>query len=558
MAYAAVSESTLASPAEMESIATMRKDLEPELSALKAAGKDFRHTTGDIFFTRLLRGNNGDIAESVKWYRNFLKLREEYGLDDIHTQAEAKGSKWKHTEMPHYDEISKYMTTVFDEDKFVCPTGNLVWYDAFADARMKEMLEEVGEQKAVAAHHWVCERRTSAIDKKSYEQGKIVKIIRIIDCENGGLSQFSKEQDKFDKKWSRPVLMGTSIESVHLVFVTNFRNIWMRLWEVFKVFIPVRLVARFRLLGTDYMQDKEYLTEVGPALNKELIALNKSHVEGTTDSMELEGTMKGIRAGRVMERYVNVEAGQKVCWAYKIGKPSDSEGQGGFLSRMAGKFAGSEIVFGVRGFWYDKSENDIEQVPVKVRSAGVKDGDAAEFLVDGKPVAGFTPAAGVNVVALERKTRAVVLSKTYEFSTDADAANSQFVNDVRGLPRTCMLLVAVKGGGAEGLSEEAWRLLKTWGASISEGHWQTGYALIGLKNEMAAGENRGPDVVAEGMVPAMEQNAELVPATEVKEEDGEQKGSLIVDRAGCVSIRWSNLHSFVSNKTVAEFKVWAE
>merc|ERR1719183_2322521 len=111
MAYATVSDDRLADDAEMNVIATLRSKLDPELKALAAEGKDFPHTTGDIFMTRLLRGNNGNVEEAVKWYRNFLELRKKWKLDEIHMECEKINLPWVASKMPHYDEISKYFTT---------------------------------------------------------------------------------------------------------------------------------------------------------------------------------------------------------------------------------------------------------------------------------------------------------------------------------------------------------------------------------------------------------------------------------------------------------------
>lgn len=132
------------------------------------------------------------------------------------------------------------------------------------------------------------------------------------------------------------------------------------------------------------------------------------------------------------------------------------------------------------------------------------------------------------------------------------------VADIAALPKTAMVLVAVKGTGAEELSEDAWEALQGCGAVIKEGHWHKGYALVGTKFGVNVAEARGGDVVAEGEVPSKESTIDLLPPKEVSVESGKQTGSLTVDRGGMVILRWSNAHSYMANKAVAKYKVAVE
>jgi len=562
MAYALTSEVTLASAAELEVIATLREKLEPELKALKDAGKDFLHTTGDIFFTRMLRGCNGNVDETVEWYRKFVELRATYKLDDIHLECEKNGVNWDASKMPHSEEMTKYINTSFDEKTLRTEKGLLVWYDSMGDARSQALLAEMSEEKIIKYFHTTFERRTSTLDRISREEGRIVKILRVMDCEGAGFWQLNRQWQKYEKQMLYPVLLGTSIETVHLVFVTNFPSFFVKFFEIFKVIIPPRLLARFRLLDGDYMKDKEYLAEVGPEINKKLVATNKSHdaegggcITGAADNYE--GTNQTIPAADTMERIMSVTAGQKVTWDFTMGKGDEvSSEKSGFFARMASKFSGSEIMFSANAIWTDKMPHEIPKIAAKVRSAGASDGDEASFWVDGKQI-DYSAGAGVNIIAIDLETQEQVLSKSYDLCKD-DNLNTQLASDLNALPRKTMVLVAVKGGGAEELTADAWAALENCGAVLKEGHWQKGYALVGTRGGACIAEARGADVVAEGEVPAFEVDAELLAPREISIESGNQTGSLQADRGGMIILKWSNMHCFLANKAVANFKMTLE
>jgi len=118
-----------------------------------------------------------------------------------------------------------------------------------------------------------------------------------------------------------------------------------------------------------------------------------------------------------------------------------------------------------------------------------------------------------------------------------------------------MVLLAVKGTGAEKLTEDALDALRKVGATIRAGHWHQGYALIGCNGGLTVAESRGGDATAEGAVPTLETEAQLLAPQEVSADSGDQRGSVQAERAGMIMVRWSNLHSFFARKMLASFKV---
>lgn len=551
-------EATFAEGEELEKVKELRTKLEPELKALADAGKDFPHITGDIWLTRVLRGMHGNVDESLAWYREFLVLREKHALDQVHQDCEAKSIPWKTTAFPDSENILKYMNLSFDEDSMRGPNGQLLWYDACGDLRLEAMLGELGDERLEKFMTMISERRLVALDNVSRKEGRIVKIVRVIDLE--GSSMMSRDQIK--KLYIPPVLKGTSIEVIHRSYAINCKPFWVKAAEMSKSLLPPRVAARFKILGKDYMQDKDYLADVGPAMTKQFIATNQTHLKIAGDSAgidsqeEREGTNVSVPAGGMVDRILSVSPGDTVSWEYRIGKPeAAAAASGGFFSMMANKIAGSEVMFSAYAVWTDKMPHEIEFLSAKVRSAGVENGDAAEFVVDGKPI-DFEVGSGVNVIAMAPQSRVLLLQKTYDTMKDADGQSKQLVSDIDGLPNGTFVMVAVKGSGAEELSSEAWQALQDCGSKIKGGgHWHKGYALMGTKGGMLYDESRGPDVTCDASIPTLEIEANLVLPKEVNEGSGDQSGSVRVERGGLLALRWSNSHSYVVGRTIAQYKI---
>lgn len=550
----------LASEEEMKIIAEIRAKLAPELQALKEQGLDFPHTTGDIFMTRMLRGNNSNVDESVTWFHNFRKMRKDRGLDEIHMECEKNNIPWVNSKMPHYDEISKYYNTIADETDLSLrtPNGQLVWYDGCGETNVKALLANVSKEKIIKFFHTLFERRTSTVDKLSREQGKLIKIFKIFDFAGWQFSSHSdREWSKFEKTEIWPVLVGSSCEITQLIFFTGFPPILKKVFDVLAAPFPKRLTRNFRVLDSDFLQDKEFLGSITAGVAKKFLDQNKCHTEAQKedDAFKYEGESQLVLKGSAMERIVEVKPGQKVTWAFTMGKANETQKQG-WLSSLTSSMSNTEVTFSVSGMWSDKLPEDIGSVKAKVRSAGADSGNAAEFWVDNKKIE-FEAGKGVNIVAVELESLCVVHKKTYDLAADADGCNKAIVDDLKGLPRRCMILVGVKGTGAEELNQEAWAALDTCGAIINQGHYNKGYALVGTNFGAHVAEAREGDAVAEGDVPKAETEAELVQPHDVNVESGEQTGSLDCDRGGMVILRWSNINSMVADKAIAKYKIEA-
>lgn len=368
--YGSKSELTLGSEKELEDVSELRRILEPELAALTADDKSFPHTTGDIFMTRLLRGNNGNIEDACTWFRKFIEMRKKYDLDRIHRQCESDSIPWVNTSLPHSSEILPHMTISFDEEKMITPGGHLLWFDSYGDSRADECFKSSGKDKLIEYMHFVLERRTSVLDRMSREQNRMVKIIRVMDFEGVGMWMMNSEYTKVSKEHIEPVMLGTSIEVVHLVFLINFPPWAMRVWKVASKIIPARLLTRFRIFGADFLQDKEFLSEVGVALITRCLRSRQRVGEaGVSDDGAVEGSGKIIAAGNVMERVIEVKAGQRVAWTYKVGTSADHGDSRGMLGKALDLAAGddSTLTFSAQLLPLTEGLEDMDDLEVQVK-----------------------------------------------------------------------------------------------------------------------------------------------------------------------------------------------
>lgn len=548
-----MSDNDLPSGSELEQISEIRKALETELRQLEATSANFPHTTGDIFMTRLLRGNNGNVEESVKWYRNCLELRAKFGLDDVHRRASAQNLRWSSTALPHSEDMAKYFNFVFDES-LLSLTGHVVWYDAIGDARTAAMLKEFDKEKATEFFKYLVEIRSAVLDRMSVERGRLIRNTRIMDFEASGMWQMNKEWNKFEKEVVYAMLMGTSIEHAQVLFVINFPWFFVKVWDTIKGNFPSRVVSRVRVLGSDFMSNPEYLAEVGPALTAELLAKKRNRDPTGYVVPPLEGGLEYIPPGRVMERVVEVAAGQRVSWSYKVCGAAEVSNSRSFLGKIAtaatSMLESSEVVFSVVGIWTDRIQCEIPRIKCKARSVSVFEGGAAEFWMNDALVE-HKAERGVNLVALDANTQELRLKQCYDFAEGSQGLKE----DLAALPKTCIVLVALKGKGAESLTEEALESLRGLGGTLQAGIYQQGYALIGSTWGVATAETKGNDAVAEGEALTMDTTSELVASTEVSPSSGLVEGSTDVERGGLVVVKWSNYHSFVHKKALSEYKV---
>jgi len=274
--------------------------------------------------TRLLRGNFRDLKKAQEWFERYLLLREKNDLDNVHRKMESSRTPWRTDKMPHAAEVLKYADIIFDEDKWRSAKGDLLWYESLA-WDPAGLLKDVGWDKYLEFQKALLERRLAVLNKLSGEQDRIVKITLIYDLEGSGFSSYNKEFSKLNQRDVAPLLIGTSIESGKRVYFINTPWWFLKIFDSgVKKLIPAQTLAKFRFLGTDYLQNEEFLKDVGATM----IAQLRSARRETPHSSDLDasqGEKKIVPPGKVIEKPLQISKGQRITWEFVIGDPGEVE-----------------------------------------------------------------------------------------------------------------------------------------------------------------------------------------------------------------------------------------
>lgn len=395
-------DESLASEAELELVAALRAELQPELGALAAAGCDFAHVVGDVFLTRVVRGCDRDVVQAAAWYRKYLALRKEHGLDDIYRQCVAAGAKFEAGSMPGAAEVRRYYNTHFDEASLRTPQGYLIWYDSLGDVDQQAMKADMDRFKTYIK--CVSEMRAVTADRLSREEKRLIKMVRVLDCE--GVSPWGTDPEVFKmfRDFFFAFMKATSIEMVHRLYVVNCAWFAIKMYGFFSGMMPARMKSRSTPLGADFMSHDE-LTRYIPG--DKLARLSATRSTDGDDGTTLQGSNRMLFAGGSMNKSVPAKAGQTVSWSFSMGLPSAAEASpragagvadsglaamrgfaGAALDRVSGEV--SDVFFGV-SLWSESdggsaNGEDVAKEKVLVAPAKV---DAGSGVVEGSVQAPF-------------------------------------------------------------------------------------------------------------------------------------------------------------------------
>ena len=262
----------LADDAETAQVAEMRAALKDELAAV-CCGK-WPDVTGDVRLLRFLRGFDNDVPKALAAVRDLLAIRRQYAMDDYH-------ERWAHVEchherghFPRQNDIHRLKpgAPTLGLSKDGCPVG----YEPLRDHWYGKCLDEIGEDGMIEFYVAQCESRNMQLHQLSEAQGRMAKLILVIDLRSVSLWQLtSRKWAKFDEAHQR-VINRTLAEIIARIYVINTPR-WALWWyKTIEWWVPVKTRGKIRLLGTDYraelleVMDEEIVEAMlafdGPAL----------------------------------------------------------------------------------------------------------------------------------------------------------------------------------------------------------------------------------------------------------------------------------------------------
>lgn len=309
-----------ASPEELEKIAKLREHFAEEFSRRQAEGRDYPAFFGDHKLTRVLRGNDGDIAKSIEWFSAYLKMWHDLDLDakvpllpDVTANdglapidmRSVPGAKFRELQPQVYN--AGRLTT----------SGDVIYYLPMSEYFPAKVVEQNLFEDLKDHVMFDALIRDLHVDYLSRKQNRLVKIVWIVDWGGISMSQsYNKEVMRYDNDTLGIIRSTINCELVHATIAANTPRWGVILWEGVKYFWPEKFRQRILVLGKDWPTDQFLLRYIGADQIASFVSMRK-HGLGQDDSGQNSGTIK-ISPGGVLERIFMAKEGQRYTWECEV------------------------------------------------------------------------------------------------------------------------------------------------------------------------------------------------------------------------------------------------
>ncbi|PIN24753.1 Phosphatidylinositol transfer protein SEC14 [Handroanthus impetiginosus] len=208
----------------------------------QSPGKHFDYHT----LLRFLRMRDFDMAKAKDMFMQYIKWRQEFGVDVITKEFKFEECQQVKIFYPHgFHGVDRY--------------GRPVYIERIGMIDL-DMLLQVTTIERLVKHH-VCEQEKTlnwrypacSLAAKKH----IASTISILDVKNVGMSQFSKPARYLFLEIQR-IDSNYYPETLHRLFIVNAGSGFRVIWKTIKAFLDARTLAKIRVLGADY---KSSLTE---------------------------------------------------------------------------------------------------------------------------------------------------------------------------------------------------------------------------------------------------------------------------------------------------------
>ncbi|CAK0801125.1 unnamed protein product [Prorocentrum cordatum] len=317
-APAAAGDDGLATEDERLLLAQLREHFADDLQRRTAEGRAHSCCFGDLALTRVLRGNDGDLAKATAWLARFL---QRWDACDLDTMLRHLVQEWDRvgspipldSMLPYYGEVQHFVRAVFTAPK-PSPQGDLINYISLARFEMAEMIDKLEWEHWVQYMYGATVMRMIECDRQSRAQGRLVKAITLIDV--GGVSVSMLNCPQWHKQNHRDI--GTFQEHIAAevfgeVCILNTPWLVMRLYDVVSVFIPERFRRKVRLLRGDGTDDPAFVALAGGIDQlRQLLAVRHSLFESPPHAGVAERSLFSTR------RVATVSAGQEFALSVDV------------------------------------------------------------------------------------------------------------------------------------------------------------------------------------------------------------------------------------------------
>ena len=346
--------SPLALPEEEAVIDLFKEDLGTLLT--EGSHSRFPEVVGDISLLRLLRGREYDPEDCLRTFRSHIEKRRLHKMDAIRDRISSSEDlpslatkedphAYHMTDIVHGDTAFKY--TPCNPNAGYSPNGHCIILTPLGCHNTRGMVkalvaEEDGkgqeEKKSWGDKYleYVCEelvRRQMQMDNLSRQQGRLVKMINIINCEgismwhlsHAEVLRFSKRIKNILQTWPEGMARVITINTPWIV--NNFYN------GFFQFLFPKRSRRKFHMYGFDYRE--KLLDRISPATLAQLLQMNHEYglSSGASDSdaagdgeLNNSGSLRNrnteeileLAAGKDKDILVHVDAAKVQCLTWCV------------------------------------------------------------------------------------------------------------------------------------------------------------------------------------------------------------------------------------------------
>lgn len=339
----AVEGDHLATEEEQVLMMQLRARFARELAAITAPC-----LVGDVALLRVLRGNGNDLEHATAWMKRCLLKVQESELEKMLAEMsraldEAQTMRPLDTMLPHYDVLKEYVRAIFTAPKLT-PSGDLVNYISLAHFDMWALMKCVTWQHWVKYMHGATAMRMVEVDRQSRLQGRLVRVVTIIDVADCKLGMFTCPQ--FHRNHSRD--LGSFQESVAAeifgqVVLLNAPWLVQKLCGTLMHLIPERFRHKFRVVDGDGTDNPDFVRAVGGLDQlRQLLAVRESmfHAEPGLDLSVAKPEVHMVRRRQVHVESLDVLPGQRLEWTAAV-----LPGSGDLL------MGASDLLFSIDAIW---------------------------------------------------------------------------------------------------------------------------------------------------------------------------------------------------------------
>ncbi|CAE6913985.1 unnamed protein product [Symbiodinium natans] len=370
---------------ELELIERLRERFATVFAEREKRGQLYPALFGNLALTRILRQNKADFEASVLWVEKFLDIFAELHGDDVMPDLIARldaiqreGRLVTTDDLPGHNEIKNYSSLIYNAEQLT-KTGDPLSYFPLGELNKHQLIARglFESYERVVLHGWLF--RAIELDRMSREQGRLCRVVNIIDASGCTLSKvicrdFDRRAEKMMQRLEKLVPDLTAGN-----WVINAPWVMQKIFPWAKKVLKIKVDNWFLCQGNGE-QDEDLLTLVSVETLRELGAFRAKAKE---ENDQRSADFHYITRGTVLEHAVEVKSGQRVSWKFVVlpGVPM---------------LPPPEIDFGVVGVW-DVPEDaaapprECPSAPPPRRSARpertgmvVEDGSAVD-LVTGDP-----------------------------------------------------------------------------------------------------------------------------------------------------------------------------